>query len=37
MFNREFEKYKSEQQQKMGSKIVKYDEPRVDISFKGKD
>lgn len=37
MFNREFEKYKSEQQQKMGSKIVKYDEPQVDISFKGKD
>jgi len=37
MFNREFEKYKSEQQQKMGSKIVRYDEPQVDISFKGKD
>ena len=37
MFNREFEKYKSEQQQKMGSQIVKYDEPQVDISFKGKD
>tara|TARA_B100000683_G_scaffold41397_1_gene36803 strand:+ start:4342 stop:5469 length:1128 start_codon:yes stop_codon:yes gene_type:complete len=37
MFNREFEKYKREQQKNIGSQIVKYDEPQVDISFKGKD
>jgi len=37
MFNSEFEKYKKEQQRNMGSQVVKYDEPQVDISFKGKD
>lgn len=37
MFNREFEKYKREQQKNIGSQIVIYDEPQVDISFKGKD
>ena len=37
MFNNEFEKYKKEQQKQMGSQITKYDEPQVDISFKGKD
>jgi curved DNA-binding protein CbpA len=37
MFNREFEKYKKEQQKNIGAQIVRYDEPQVDISFKGKD
>ena len=37
MFNNEFEKYKKEQQKQMGSQLTKYDEPQVDISFKGKD
>ena len=37
LFNHEFEKYKAQQQKQMGSHIVKYDEPQVDISMKGKD
>ena len=37
MFNNEFEKYKKDQQKQMGSQVTKYDEPQVDISFKGKD
>ena len=37
MFNREFENYKKEQQEKLGSKLVKYQEPEVDISYKNKD
>jgi curved DNA-binding protein CbpA len=37
MFNNEFEKYKKEQQKQTGSQLTKYDEPQVDISFKGKD
>ena len=37
MFNREFDNYKKEQQQNLGSKLVKYEEPRVDISYKNKD
>ena len=37
MFNREFDNYKKEQQQKLGSKLVKYQEPQVDISYKNKD
>jgi curved DNA-binding protein CbpA len=36
MFNNEFEKYKAEQSQKMGTQMVKYNEPQVDISYKGK-
>mgnify|MGYP006173776535 CR=1 FL=1 len=32
-----FEKYKKDQQSKISSQIVRYDEPQVDISFKGKD
>lgn len=36
MFNNEFEKYKSEQAQKMGTQMVKFNEPQVDISYKGK-
>ena len=37
LFNNEFSKYKAQQQQQLGSQIVKYDEPQVDISMKGKD
>ena len=37
MFNNEFEKHKKDQQKQMGSQVTKYDEPQVDISFKGKD
>ena len=37
LFNHEFEKYKRNQQKQMGSHLVKYDEPQVDISMKGKD
>ena len=37
LFNHEFEKYKKDQQKKQGSQLVKYDNPNVDISFKGKD
>tara|TARA_B100000945_G_scaffold270191_1_gene231399 strand:+ start:152 stop:1168 length:1017 start_codon:yes stop_codon:yes gene_type:complete len=36
-FNSHFDKAKKEQQQKLGDKLVKYSEPQVDISFKGKD
>jgi curved DNA-binding protein CbpA len=37
MFNREFENYKKEQQERLGSNLVKYQEPEVDISYKNKD
>jgi len=37
LFNHEFEKYKKDQQKKQGSQLVKYDNPNVDISFRGKD
>ena len=37
MFNHEFEKYKYEQKQKMGSQIVQYDEPQTRISMKNQD
>jgi len=37
LFNHEFEKYKESQQKQLGSQIVQYDEPQVDISMKGKD
>jgi len=37
LFNHEFEKYKKDQQRKSGSQLVKYDNPNVDISFRGKD
>jgi len=37
MFNKEFENYKREQQEKTGSNLVKYEEPKVDISYKNKD
>uniref|UniRef100_A0A6C0C4H6 J domain-containing protein n=1 Tax=viral metagenome TaxID=1070528 RepID=A0A6C0C4H6_9ZZZZ len=37
LFNHEFDKYKVQQQKKMGSQVIKYDEPQVDISMRGKD
>ena len=37
MFNHEFQKYKKEQKQKMGSQIVQYEEPQVRISMKNQD
>ena len=37
LFNSEFEKYKLQQQKQMGTQVVKYDEPQVDISMRGKD
>ena len=37
LFNHEFEKYKKDQQKKNGSQLVKYENPNVDISFRGKD
>ena len=37
LFNHEFNKYKSQQQKQMGSQVIQYDEPQVDISMKGKD
>ena len=37
LFNHEFEKYKKDQQRKSGSQLVKYENPNVDISFRGKD
>ena len=37
LFNSEFSKYKVQQQKQMGSQVVKYDEPQVDISMRGKD
>ena len=37
MFNHEFQKYKQEQKQKMGSQIVQYEEPLVRISMKNQD
>jgi curved DNA-binding protein CbpA len=37
MFHREFEKHKKQQQKNMGSQLIKYDEPQVNISYKGKD
>ena len=37
MFNHEFQKYKQEQKQKMGSQIVRYDEPETRISMRGQD
>lgn len=36
-FNNLFDQQKKEQQKKLGDKLVKYNEPQVDISFKGKD
>ena len=37
LFNHEFEKYKRDQQKRSGMQLVKYDNPNVDISFRGKD
>jgi len=37
LFNHEFDKYKQTQQKQSGSQLMKYDEPLVDISMKGKD
>lgn len=37
MFNHEFEKYKQEQKQKMGSQVVQYQEPQVRLSMKNQD
>ena len=37
MFNHEFEKYKQEKKQKLGSQIVTYDQPEVRISMKNQD
>ena len=34
MFNKEFNNYKKEQQQKLGKNLVKYEEPKIDISYK---
>ena len=36
-FNDHFQKAKQEQQKKIGKQLVKYDEPEVNISYKGKD
>ena len=37
MFNHEFEKYKREEQKKQGSQLVRYENPEVNISYKGRD
>ena len=37
LFNSEFSKYKAQQQKQMGTQVVQYDEPQVDISMRGKD
>ena len=37
MFNHEFEKYKREEQKKHGSQLVRYENPEVNISYKGRD
>jgi len=37
LFNHEFEKYKRDQQKKSGAQLVRYENPNVDISFRGKD
>ena len=37
LFNSEFEKYKAQQQKQMGTQVMKYEEPQVDISMRGKD
>ena len=37
MFNHEFEKYKQEQQQKMGNQMIQYQEPRERLSMKNQD
>tara|TARA_B100000035_G_C21027540_1_gene566868 strand:+ start:1871 stop:3028 length:1158 start_codon:yes stop_codon:yes gene_type:complete len=37
LFNHEFNKYKVQQQKHHGSQMIKYDEPQVDISMRGKD
>ena len=37
MFNKEFENYKKEQQEKSGYNLVKYKDPEVNISYKNKD
>ena len=37
LFNSEFSKYKAQQQKQMGNQLVKYDEPEVSISLKGRD
>jgi curved DNA-binding protein CbpA len=37
LFNSEFSKYKAQQQKQLGTQVVQYDEPQVDISMKGKD
>ena len=37
LFNHVFEKYKQSQQKQMGNQVMKYDEPQVDISMRGKD
>ena len=36
-FEEEFQKEKQRQQERISSELVKYDEPKVDISYKGKD
>ena len=36
-FEEEFQKEKQKQQERISSELVKYDEPKVDISYKGKD
>ena len=36
-FTQHFNKVKQQQQKKLGKQLIKYDEPQVDISYKGKD
>ena len=36
-FNDQFQQAKQKQQKEMGDKLIKYDEPEVGISYKGKD
>ncbi len=37
MFNHEFEKYKRDEQKKHGNQLVRYENPEVNISYKGRD
>ena len=37
MFNHEFEKYKRDEQKKQGNQLVRYENPEVNISYKGRD
>jgi len=37
LFNNEFNKYKTQQQKQSGAQVITYDEPREEISMRGKD